>query len=182
MVQWGTREIVRRLNRFDSLVRPAYCNEHPRDRLISGCGYAALHPVIGESSHVQRRFLIPVFFGVLFGWKKRQCEKSEVSFRVDSSTLVCGKFVKLLCNENVGRSVVFPTNFLPEFFLLKTFSFCWNFNESNNKVTLLQINNENILRKLSFLFNFRRYIRAGIFKILLAPMFQIFHFELFIFY
>lgn len=80
MVQWGTREIVRRLNRFDSLVRPAYCNEHPRDRLISGCGYAALHPVIGESSHVTETFPYPCFFGVLFGWNKRHCEKYEVSF------------------------------------------------------------------------------------------------------
>lgn len=42
--QWGgeaSREIVRRLNRFDS--RPdRFCNEHPRDRLISGCGFYSL--------------------------------------------------------------------------------------------------------------------------------------------
>lgn len=37
----ASREIVRRLNRFDS--RPdRFCNEHPRDRLISGCGFYSL--------------------------------------------------------------------------------------------------------------------------------------------
>lgn len=42
IAQWGaSREIVRRLNRFDS--RPdRFCNEHPRDRLISGCGFYSL--------------------------------------------------------------------------------------------------------------------------------------------
>lgn len=62
VAQWeggggGQEEIVRRLNRFDS--RPdRFCNEHPRDRLISGCGFSTRYRRI-ERLLLSTEFFLP---------------------------------------------------------------------------------------------------------------------------